>query len=388
MIKVFSYIFLIFFYSDLLKRNEKIVVGAERINSYKNIIENKSIGLLVNHTSTIGDIHLIDTLLSLNYDIKKIFTPEHGFSGTIERGKIVKEDTISINEIEIPIISMYGKNRIPSKENMQGIDIVVFDIQDVGARFYTYISAMHNMMKICAELNIEFLVLDRPNPNGGYIDGPVLEEEYKSYIGMHEIPIVHGLTVGELSKMIIGEKWIENSDKLILNVIRAENWDHKKEYTVPIRPSPNLPNQQSILLYPSLCLFEQTIVSIGRGTGFPFQVIGHPDYKKNEFNFIPKSVNEESKPKLEGIKSYGYDLRNKKVKKELNINYLIEFYNDLKETHENFFGKYFYRIAGNKKLENQIINGLSEKEIRSSWNDKLIEYKSIRKKYLLYQDFE
>ena len=388
MIKVFSYIFLIFFYSDLLKRNEKIIVGAERINSYKNIIENKSIGLLVNHTSTIGDIHLIDTLLSLNYDIKKIFTPEHGFSGTIERGKIVKEDTISINELEIPIISMYGKNRIPSKENMKGIDIIIFDIQDVGTRFYTYISAMHNMMKICAELNIEFLVLDRPNPNGGYVDGPVLEEEFKSYIGMHEIPIVHGLTVGELSKMIIGEKWIENSDKLILNVIRAENWDHKKEYTVPIRPSPNLPNQQSILLYPSLCLFEQTIVSIGRGTGFPFQVIGHPDYKKNEFNFIPKSVNEESKPKLEGIKSYGYDLRNKKVKKELNINYLIEFYSALKENHDNFFGKYFYRIAGNKKLENQIINGLSEKEIRSSWNDKLIEYKSIRKKYLLYQDFE
>ena len=258
---------------------------------------------------------------------------------------------------------------------MEGLDVMIFDIQDVGARFYTYISAMHNMMKICAELGIEFIILDRPNPNGDYVDGPVLEKEFKSYIGMHEIPIIHGLTVGELAKMIIGERWIENSQKLKLSVIKINNWDHKREYILPIRPSPNLPNQKSILLYPSLCLFEQTIVSIGRGTKFPFQVIGHPDYKKTEFNFKPISVDEESKPKLEGKISYGVDLRYKNVEKKLNIDYLIDFYNQLKNKDDNFFGEYFYRIAGTKKLENQIKNGFNEREIRSSWQEDLENYK-------------
>ena len=283
---------------------------------------------------------------------------------------------------------MYGKTRIPSKESMKGLDIIIFDIQDVGARFYTYISAMHNMMNICAELGISFLVLDRPNPNSGYIDGPVLEMEYQSYIGMHEIPIVHALTVGELAKMIKGEKWIENSEKLKLEVIKIDNWDHSKEYKLPVRPSPNLPNQQSILLYPSLCLFEQTTVSIGRGTPFPFQVIGHPNYDNKSFSFTPFSVVEERKPKHEGSESFGIDLRKIKVKKELNIKYLIDFYNKLKNTDSDFFGKYFYRIAGNKKLENQIKDGISEKEIRSSWEIKLSQYKAKRKKYILYKDFE
>ncbi len=336
-----------------------IKVGAERIEIYNERILGKSIGLLVNHTSKINDVHLIDTLLSLGHNVKKIFTPEHGFSGIIERGKSVSQDTLLVNNLKIPIISMYGMNRIPSKENMEGLDIVIFDIQDVGARFYTYISAMHNMMSICAELGIKFIVLDRPNPNGGYVDGPVLEKEFQSYIGMHEIPIVHGLTVGELSKMIIGEKWIDNSEKLDLEVITCKNWDHTKEYNVPIRPSPNLPNQQSILLYPSLCLFEQTIVSIGRGTEFPFQIIGHPNYKKNEFNFTPKSVTAESKPKLEGEVCYGLDLRNEKIEKKLNISYLINFYNELKENSSDFFGSYFYRIIGNKTFENQLKLGLS-----------------------------
>ena len=370
------------------QQNSEIKVGSEKMNEYLDKISNKSVGLLVNHSSTVRSTHLIDTLISKNINIKKIFSPEHGFTGKIERGKTVNEDTLIIDEKIIPIVSMYGKTRIPSKESMKGLDIIIFDIQDVGARFYTYISAMHNMMNICAELGISFLVLDRPNPNSGYIDGPVLEMEYQSYIGMHEIPIVHALTVGELAKMIKGEKWIENSEKLKLEVIKIDNWDHSKEYKLPVRPSPNLPNQQSILLYPSLCLFEQTTVSIGRGTAFPFQVIGHPKYDNKSFSFTPFSVVEERKPKHEGSESFGIDLRKIKVKKELNIKYLIDFYNKLKNTDSDFFGKYFYRIAGNKKLENQIIDGISEKEIRSSWEIKLSQYKAKRKKYLLYKDFE
>ena len=370
------------------QQNSEIKVGSEKMHEYLDKISNKSVGLLVNHSSTVRSTHLIDTLISKNINIKKIFSPEHGFTGNIERGKTVNEDTLIIDEKIIPIVSMYGKTRIPSKESMKGLDIIIFDIQDVGARFYTYISAMHNMMNICAELGISFLVLDRPNPNSGYIDGPVLEMEYQSYIGMHEIPIVHALTVGELAKMIKGEKWIENSEKLKLEVIKIDNWDHSKEYKLPVRPSPNLPNQQSILLYPSLCLFEQTTVSIGRGTAFPFQVIGHPDYDNKSFSFTPVSVVEERKPKHEGNESFGIDLRKIKVKKELNIKYLIDFYNKLKGTDSDFFGKYFYRIAGNKKLENQIKDGISEKEIRSSWEIKLSQYKAKRKKYLLYKDFE
>tara|TARA_X000001036_G_scaffold111787_1_gene104703 strand:- start:5817 stop:6977 length:1161 start_codon:yes stop_codon:yes gene_type:complete len=369
-------------------QNYNVKVGSERMNEYIEKISDKSVGLLVNHSSTVSETHLIDTLITRNINISKIFSPEHGFTGNIERGKTVNEDTLVINDKIIPIISMYGKSRIPSKESMMGLDIVIFDIQDVGARFYTYISAMHNMMNICGELGISFIVLDRPNPNSGYIDGPVLEMEYQSYIGMHEIPIVHALTVGELALMIKGEKWIENSEKLDLEVIKVEGWDHTKEFELPVRPSPNLPNQQSILLYPSLCLFEQTSVSIGRGTPFPFQVIGHPNYNDKSFSFTPVSVDEEKKPKHKGNESYGIDLREIKVKKELNIKYLINFYNKLKDNDSEFFGKYFYRIAGNKKLENQIKNGISEKEIRYSWKIELSQYKEKRKKYLLYKDFE
>ena len=368
--------------------NKKIILGAERLNLYDKNISNKSLALLVNHSSLINNTHIIDTLSQYGYNIKKIFTPEHGLSGKIERGKSISDDTLLINNKKIPIISMYGKTRIPSYESLDGIDVVIFDIQDVGARFYTYISAMHNMMEVCANLNIDFIVFDRPNPNGSYVDGPVLEKEYKSYIGMHEIPIVHGCTVGELALMIKGEKWIKNSEKLNLKVIPILNWDHTMDYKLPIKPSPNLPNQQSILLYPSLCLFEQTSVSIGRGTPYPFQVIGHPNYDNKSFSFTPVSVVEERKPKHEDNKSYGIDLRKIKVKKELNIKYLIDFYNKLKGTDSDFFGKYFYRIAGNKKLENQIKDGISEKEIRSSWKIKLSQYKAKRKKYLLYKDFE
>jgi len=388
MIRIIVFIF--FFQVELfcIESENKIIVGAERINKYKSLISGKSIALLVNHTSMLKNTHLIDTLSNLKFNIQKIFSPEHGFKGLEERGKSIKDDTLIIDEKKIPIISMYGKNRNPSEESMIGIEAVIFDIQDVGARFYTYISAMHNMMKICAKLNIDFIVFDRPNPNGNYIDGPVLDMKYQSYIGMHKIPIVHGCTVGELAQMIKGENWIEFSEKLNLTVIKVKNWDHNTIYKIPIRPSPNLPNQQSVLLYPSLCLFEQTIVSIGRGTDFPFQIIGHPNSSFKDFQFTPKSVLEESKPKLEGQLSNGIDLRRIKVKNELNIKYLIDFYHDLKDTNDDFFGQYFFRIAGNKTLENQIISGLSEEEIRLSWKNDIELYKKMRKKYLLYKDFE
>ena len=365
---------------------QEIRVGAEQTHKYIPLLQDQKVGVIGNQTSVIKDTHLVDSLIKLDINIKKVFSPEHGFRGKKDAGEEIKNQTDE--KTGIPIISLYGENKKPTKKHLKNLDVLVFDIQDVGVRFYTYISAMHNMMNICAVLGISFLVLDRPNPNSGYIDGPVLEMEYQSYIGMHEIPIVHALTVGELAKMIKGEKWIENSEKLKLEVIKIDNWDHSKEYKLPVRPSPNLPNQQSILLYPSLCLFEQTTVSIGRGTAFPFQVIGHPNYDNKSFSFTPVSVVEERKPKHEGNESFGIDLRKIKVKKELNIKYLIDFYNKLKGTDSDFFGKYFYRIAGNKKLENQIKDGISEKEIRSSWKIKLSQYKAKRKKYLLYKDFE
>jgi uncharacterized protein YbbC (DUF1343 family) len=378
----------LFFFSEINSENKNIKVGAEKIYKYNSFISDKKIGLLVNHTSMVENKHLIDTLLSLNHKIEKIFSPEHGFTGKIERGKSVNGDTLLIDSIKIPIISMYGKNRIPTNSDLNGLDIIIFDIQDVGARFYTYISAMHNMMQKCADLGIKFLVFDRPNPNGNYIDGPVLDTLYRSYIGMHPIPIVHGCTVGELAMMIKGEKWIDNAEKLDLEIIKIDNWNHNDKYKLPIRPSPNLPNQKSIILYPSLCLFEQTIVSIGRGTDYPFQVIGHPHYKEKKFSFFPKSLSEESRPKFEGEEVFGIDLRNNEAKRELNIKYLIDFYNNLKEDKNDFFGKYFYRIAGNKNLETQIKKGLSEKDIRVSWEKDINDYKKMRKKYLLYKDFE
>ncbi len=385
---MFHQLFLIILFSFQSIDEKKIIVGAERVSNYLDKIYNKSVGLLVNHSSKIKNTHIVDSLVKRNIDIKKIFSPEHGFKGNIERGKEFESNLYKIKNKSIPVVSMYGKNRFPKVEDLSELDVIIFDIQDVGARFYTYISAMHNMMEKCAELGIDFIVLDRPNPNSGYIDGPVLNMEYQSYVGMHKIPIVHALTVGELAMMIKGEKWIRNSEKLKLSVIKIDNWDHKKQYNLPIRPSPNLPNQQSILLYPSLCLFEQTIVSIGRGTPYPFQVIGHPNYDNKSFSFTPKSVTEESKPKFENERCFGIDLNKIKIKKELNIKYLIDFYNRLKSTHSDFFGKYFYRIAGNKILENQIKNGISEREIRLSWKAEIDNYKKIRKKYLLYKDFE
>ena len=363
-----------------------VITGAAQVDLYIPLLVGKSVALVANQTSLVHQVHLVDTLLSRGINISKVFAPEHGFRGEADAGASI-DNTID-TKTGLPIFSLYGKNKKPSKEFLEDVDMVVFDIQDVGARFYTYISTLHYVMEACAENSIPVLVLDRPNPNAHYVDGPVLDTVFKSFVGMHPIPIVHGMTMVEYAQMINGEYWLKDSMQCELYWQEMKNYDHQKSYNLPIKPSPNLPNQQSILLYPSLCLFEQTTVSIGRGTAFPFQVIGHPNYDNKSFSFTPVSVVEERKPKHEGSESFGIDLRKIKVKKELNIKYLIDFYNKLKNTDSDFFGKYFYRIAGNKKLENQIKDGISEKEIRSSWEIKLSQYKAKRKKYLLYKDFE
>jgi len=385
------YIILLLYFSyihNLSSQNNRVIVGAEKFEEYLPLLMNKKVGIVANHTSMVGKTHLIDTLISLKVDITKIFSPEHGFKGDIERGIYYSDEYIKLKSKEISLISLYGKNRIPSDENMKGIEIMIYDIQDVGARFYTYLSTMHNIIEACAKNKVPIIILDRPNPNGHYVDGPVLEIENKSFVGMHPIPIVHGCTLGEMAQMIVGEKWLINNEKIDLKIIKIQNWNHKKRYNLPVRPSPNLPNQQSILLYPSLCLFEQTPVSIGRGTDFPFQVIGHPDYRNLEFGFTPSSVLEESNPKFKNVKCFGKDLRKINIKSEIDLSYIIHFYKELKNNGSDFFNDYFYRLAGTKQLRKQIESDFSEAEIKKSWNKNLEKYKIMRKKYLLYKDFE
>lgn len=362
-----------------------IVTGAERLDAYLPLLAGKRVALLVNPTSRVGKKHLVDTLLSLKVNLVKIFSPEHGFRGLADAGELVSNDTDSATGL--PIVSLHGKDRKPRSEAMRDVDIVIFDIQDVGVRFFTYISTMHYLMEACAENDKQLIVLDRPNPNGNYVDGPVLDMKFKSFLGMHPIPIVHGLTVGELATMINGEKWLDSGKTCRLNVIGLDHYSHKDKYTVPVKPSPNLPNGQSILLYPSLGLFEGTSVSLGRGTDFPFQVLGAPSKNNGDFVFTPRSIPGMAKsPLYEGVACYGSDLRKVSVKSELTLQYLIEFYNKA-EDKSKFFTSAFDRHAGNAVLQEQIRAGWSEEKIKASWQPALEQYKVLRKKYLLYQDF-
>jgi uncharacterized protein YbbC (DUF1343 family) len=364
---------------------KKIITGSERLNSYLPLLLNKRVGLVVNHTSIVGNAHLVDTLLSLNIKVTKVFAPEHGFRGKADAGEKVNHETDP--QTGLPIISLYGNNKKPTKGQLADLDILVFDIQDVGARFYTYISTMHYTMEACAENNKELIILDRPNPNGYYIDGPVLDPEFRSFVGMHPIPIVHGLTVGELAKMINGEKWLDSNRVVKITVITCENYSHKSKYSLPVKPSPNLPNDQAIKLYPSLCLFEGTIISMGRGTEYPFQVIGAPDKKFGEFIFTPKSILGMAKnPLYENQNCYGLDLRKEKIE-GFTLKYFIDFYKKAPDK-EKFFNSFFNKLAGNSILKEQIRSGLSEEQIRESWKPELNLYKAMRKKYLLYEDFE
>ncbi len=361
-----------------------VTPGAHQLNSYLPKFKGKKIGLLVNQTSTIGQTHLIDTLLSHEAEIKVVFAPEHGFRGNKSNGAIIKDDVDA--QTGLPIISLYGKNKKPSPEMLQGLDMVMYDIQDVGARFYTYISSMHYMMEACAENNIPMLVLDRPNPNGSYIDGPVLDLKFQSFVGMHPIPIVYGMTPGEVAQMIVGEGWLDTDKILDLSIVEVKNWDHSMPYALPIIPSPNLPNDQAIALYPGLCLFEGTNVSVGRGTDFPFQVIGFPDSTQGNFSFTPKSIPGVSKyPKHENMVCYGIDLRSATSPKKLNLDYLIKFYNQSPDK-SIFFNDFFVKLAGTDKLKSQIESGLSESEIRKTWQEDLARFKAIRDKYVLYKD--
>jgi uncharacterized protein YbbC (DUF1343 family) len=361
-------------------------LGASRSELYFPQLKGKRVGLLINHTSQLpqdeNSIHLLDYLLQEGIQVSTIFTPEHGFRGTADAGE--KVDSGIDAKTGLPIVSLYGNNKKPSPEQLKNVDVLIFDIQDVGARFYTYISSMHYAMEACAENGKEMMVLDRPNPHGHYIDGPVLDPAFKSFVGMHPIPVVHGLTVGELAGMINKEGWLAGGATCKLTVVPMEHYTHATPYTLPVKPSPNLPNQQSILLYPSLCFFEGTPMSIGRGTPFPFQVIGYPEESFGDFSFTPVSTPGAAKnPKHENKTCYGVDLRNASAPDQLALDYLINFYNKHPQK-EAFFTKFFDLLAGTDQLKKQIMEGKSEEEIRQSWEPALQDYARLREKYLLY----
>ncbi len=366
----------------------KIITGAEQIDIYLPLIKNKRIALVVNQSAIVNNKHLVDMLLEKKVDIKKIFAPEHGFRGNIDRGKHIKNE--KDEKTGLPIVSMFGKNRKPFPKQLENVDIVIFDIQDVGVRFFTYISSMNEVMEACAENNKKMIILDRPNPLGDYVDGPVRKKQFKSFVGMHPIPVVHGLTVGELALMINGEKWLDNGVNCDLTVIKLKNYNHKIHYSLPVKPSPNLPNDISIRLYPSLCFFEATNVSIGRGTQFPFQVIGYPDSLFGNFSFKPKDIEGmQTNPIHEGKKCFGIDLRKEKNDSKFTLKYIIEYNKKFKGKKKLISKpKWFNLLAGNNKLLSKIESGLSEKEIKKTWEKELKQYKKIRKKYLLYDDFE
>ena len=393
--KILSIIIIIFSLSanaqSKLYCNREVKVGAEKMELYLDLLTNKKVGIVGNQSSKVGETHLVDSLLALKVDVKKVFSPEHGFRGKADAGEKVKSGMDSKTGLQV--VSLYGSNKKPKPQQMEGLDVLIFDIQDVGARFYTYISTLHYVMEACAENNIELIILDRPNPNGHYVDGPILDLKYKSFIGMHTIPIVHGMTIGEYANMIYGENWVK-AEGLKFKVINCEGWDHSKFYKLNIKPSPNLPNMTSIYLYPSLCLFEGTVVSVGRGTEYPFQIAGHPKFKGDSYGFIPEPTGGAKNPKLKGEHCKGIYLpvigiNVLQQQNELQLRWLIDFYKDL-NMKEGFFLKnnFINLLAGSDQLKNQIMSGKTEAEIRSTWANGLTEFKTIRKKYLLYTDFE
>jgi uncharacterized protein YbbC (DUF1343 family) len=363
-------------------KNLALKTGAENYNAYLSLLENKKIGIVTNPTGIVENKkHLVDFLLENKVDLQKIYAPEHGFRGTADAGEVIKDGKdIKTN---LPIISLYGNNKKPKPEQLENIDIIIFDIQDVGVRFYTYISTLHYVMEACAENNIELLVLDRPNPNGTIIDGPALEMDHKSFVGMHSIPVLHGMTIGEYAKMINGEKWLANSVACNLTVIPCANYKRDMPYSLPVKPSPNLPNDQSINLYASLCFFEGTNVSVGRGTEKQFQIYGSPFLLKTEFSFMPQPNFGAKEPMHKDILCYGEDLSKIKKVGRLELKWLIKAYANTSDK-TVFFNDFFTKLAGTKKLQEQIIEGVSEKEIRKSWEADLNAFKEMRKSYLIY----
>ena len=375
-------LFILFFQFSNSVFSQEIIQGAERVDYYFNKLNDKKIAIIANNTSVIktskGSTHIIDTLIARGLSINKIFSPEHGFLGDKDDGEKFENDFY--NNIEI--ISLYGGNRKLKDEDIEDVDIIIFDIQDVGVRFYTYLSTLHYAMQSAARKNKKFIIMDRANPNSFYIDGPILDLKNSSFIGLHPVPIVYGMTIGEYGLMINGEGWLENNLKVELEVIKLKNYNHKLKYEPPIRPSPNLPNIQSIYLYPSLAFLEKTEVSVGRGTTIQFQIYGHPDFK-GDFSFTPQPNFGSQYPKLKGVLSYGEDLRNYKTSNMIELKWLINSFTQINDKN-NFFRSDFDKLSGTSNLKKQIIEGLSESEIRDSWKEGLEKFKKIRKKYLLY----
>lgn len=387
-----KYITLFICWLAVLQATAQVKNGADRLEELFPLLENKRISLVVNQTSLVQNVHLLDTLYNKGVHITQVFAPEHGFRGDADAGEFIKNG--KDYRTQVPIISLYGKNKKPQPAQLQQTDIVIFDIQDVGARFYTYISTMFYVMQACAENNKELIILDRPNPCD-YIDGPVLDMKYKSFVGILPIPILHGCTIGELAQMINGEGWLGNNLQCPLKVITIEDWKHGQPYSLPVKPSPNLPNDQAIALYPSLCPFEGTSVSVGRGTDFPFQIIGSPTTKNLKFRFMPHSMKGSDKhPLHQDTYCYGLNLSSEKnIPKGFSLQYVIQFYNYFqnltKHAEKEFFTRphWFDLLMGTNQVRLDILKNKTEEQIRSAWQKKLNQYKEIRKKYLLYEDY-
>ncbi len=387
LVNFFSLTALFFLLSACSATIERPIPGAERIELYKPLLKGKSVAIVANQTSMAGKVHLVDKLRSEGIEIKTIFAPEHGFREMADAGQKIMNG--KDQKTGIPVISLYGDHLKPTAEDLKGIDIVIYDIQDVGARFYTYISTLHYVLEACAENSIKCLVLDRPNPNGFYFDGNIADTAYRTFVGLDPVPVVHGLTTGEYAQMAIGEGWLKNGVKCDLTVIRCDKYTHATLYELPVRPSPNLPNQTSVYLYPSLCLFEGTNISVGRGTGFPFQVFGSPLLPDRGFSFVPESVPGAQNPFLEGVKCFGTDLRNAVKNKlvpvpHINLEWLILAYREYPEK-EKFFNSYFDVLASGPTLREQIEKGMTAAEIRATWKEGLEKFGGIREKYLLYR---
>ncbi len=372
-----------------------IKTGADNYESYLPIIKDKKIGVGTNQsgivlieesptspTNTKKQIHLVDFLLDNKISVHKIFAPEHGFRGTADAGEHIVDGTDT--KTGLPIISLYGNNKKPKTEQLAGLDVLIFDLQDVGARFYTYISSLHYIMESCAENNIKLIILDRPNPNGSIVDGPILEKEYSSFVGMHPIPVLHGMTIGEYAKMINGEKWLKNGINCELTVIPCSYYNRNMQYSLPVKPSPNLPNDQAINLYASLCFFEGTNVSVGRGTEKQFQIYGSPYLSKGDFSFTPKPNMGAQNPVYNGIKCFGEDLSIQTELRQLELKWLIKAYTNTSDK-SKFFNPFFTKLAGTRKLQQQIESGNSENDIRQSWQIGLDQFKKMRAKYLIYE---
>ena len=365
-----------------------IITGANQPRLYIPYLKNRKIALMVNPSSTVDTTHLIDFLLSKKVNIKKVFALEHGLRGNAANGEEIESSTDK--KTGLPIVSLYGERKKPNAEDLNGIDLIIFDIQDVGCRFFTYISSLHYLMESCAENNVELIILDRPNPNGDYVAGPILDPNLKSFVGIDPIPIVHGCTIGELALMLNGEGWLSNGERCKLKVIPVKNYTHKTNYSLPVKPSPNLPNDLAIRLYPSLCLFEATNVSIGRGTYFPFQVIGFPRYHDSTFTFTPVSIPGMSNhPVHENELCRGIDLRELTSPPQFTLSYFIHLFNQFTDKEDFWKSKRWIELlTGDKEFYQHINDGWNEEQIKATWEEDIKHYLNTRKKYLLYPDFE